>query len=122
MKLALIILAGAVLSAGTAAAQSLPAEVKLADGAFTDKAGKPLYTYTNDTMRNMSHCENRCAEAWPPLIARPGSEPVGEWYLIKRGGGVQQWAYKNHPLYTSAKDQAGKPATAANELWLVAKP
>jgi predicted lipoprotein with Yx(FWY)xxD motif len=122
MKLALTLFASLALTAGVALAQSLPAEVKLVDGAFTDQAGKPLYTYTNDTMRNMSHCENRCAEAWPPLVAKPGSEPVGDFYLIKRGGGVQQWAYKNQPLYTSAKDKAGKAATAANELWLVAKP
>jgi predicted lipoprotein with Yx(FWY)xxD motif len=108
--------------AGRANAQAVPAEVKLVAGAFTDQAGKPLYTFTMDTMREMSHCEARCAVDWPPLQAKPGSKPTGDWYTVKRGDGSLQWAYKNHPLYTSAKDTAGQGATASNEIWLVAKP
>lgn len=118
----LTLLGGLVLMAGAAQAQNLPAEVKLADGAFTDAAGKPLYTFVNDTMRNMSHCERRCAEAWPPLLAGADAKPVGDWYTVKRENGALQWAYKNHPVYTSVKDSAGKPATAADEIWLIARP
>lgn len=111
-----IALSASLALAGAASAQALPAEVKLTAGAFTDQAGKPLYSFTMDTMRDMSHCEGPCAAAWPPLIAKPGSKPVGEWYLIKRADGQMQWAYKGHALYTSAKD------AGPNELWLIAKP
>ncbi len=122
MKFAMTLIASAALMASAAYAQSLPAEIKVVEGAFTDAAGKPVYTFTNDTMRNMSHCEGRCAELWPPVVAKPDAKPMGDFYTVKRGGGVLQWAYKNQPLYTSSKDEAGKPATAANELWLLAKP
>lgn len=108
--------------AAPAFAQDAPAEVKLVDGAYTDKAGKPLYIFTMDTMRNMSHCEGRCAEAWPPLKAPADAKPKGAWYTVKRPDGSNQWAYKDKPLYTYAKDAAGQPATGVSEMWLLAKP
>lgn len=122
MRVLVLAATAAAFMAGAAYAQSLPAEVKLKNGAFIDHASKPLYTFTMDTMRQMSHCEGKCAESWPPLLAKPGSKPVGDWYTVKRENGALQWAYKNHPVYTSTKDKAGKPATAANDLWLLAKP
>ena len=89
-------------------AQILPGGVKMANGAFADAAGKPLYTYDNDTMKNMSHCEGRCAVAWPPLAAEDGAKPIAGWTLIGREDGSKQWTYHDKPLYTFARDVAGE--------------
>jgi predicted lipoprotein with Yx(FWY)xxD motif len=101
----------AALTATAAFAQDLPAGVKRADGGLTDAAGKPLYTFVMDTMKGMSHCTGPCATAWPPLIAAPGAKPFGDWTLVTREDGSKQWALKDKPLYTFAKDEAGKPGT-----------
>ena len=99
------------LSTGTVAhaAGTMPAGVTMANGAMTDAAGKPLYTYDNDTMVGMSHCTGRCEAAWPPLKADDKAKPVGAWTVISRDDGSKQWAYKTKPLYTFAKDTAGQP-------------
>ena len=116
-------LALAFAAATLAFAAAPPAEVKLgADGAFTDQAGRPLYTFTLDTMRMMSHCEAACAKAWPPLLAASEAQAAGDWYTVPRVDGSHQWAYKNHPLYTYAKDTPGQRATGVSENWILARP
>jgi predicted lipoprotein with Yx(FWY)xxD motif len=97
------------LIAGAALAQ--PPGLKDQHGAKADAAGKALYTYDMDTMKGMSHCENRCAEAWPPLVADANAKASGDWTVINRGGGVKQWAYKDKPVYTFARDKAGEAGT-----------
>jgi len=46
-----------------------------------------------------------CAQAWPPVRAAPGAKPVGDWTIIKRKDGIEQWAYKGQALYTSVLDR-----------------
>lgn len=104
-------------------ADMAPAGVKTANGVFTDATGKPLYTYDNDTMVGMSHCTGRCETAWPPLKAEDNAKPMGAWTVITRDDGSKQWAYKNKPLYTFAKDTAGQPGTGEQPgvPWKLAK-
>jgi predicted lipoprotein with Yx(FWY)xxD motif len=97
------------LAAGAALAQ--PPGLKDANGAKADAKGHALYTYDNDTMKGMSHCEGRCAEAWPPLVAEANAKASGDWTVISRGGGVKQWAYKDKPVYLFARDKAGEAGT-----------
>jgi predicted lipoprotein with Yx(FWY)xxD motif len=104
-----VMLAGLVLAPGLAEAQPAPSNAKLSNGVWTDPAGKPLYTYDNDTMKGMSHCEDDCAKAWPPFLAGPKAKAVGDWSIIARGGGVHQWAYRGKPLYTFPADKSGQP-------------
>ena len=99
------------LCAGGASAQSMPAGVQTANGALADASGKPLYTYDMDTMVGMSHCEGRCATYWPPLSAPADAKPMGDWTVITREDGSKQWALKDKPLYTFAKDTAAQPGT-----------
>jgi predicted lipoprotein with Yx(FWY)xxD motif len=116
--LALTLAAGAL----SAQAQSMPGGVKMANGAMADSAGKPLYTFDNDTMKGMSHCTGRCETAWPPLKAAADAKAMGDWSVISREDGSKQWAYKDKPLYTFAKDEAGKPGTGeAAGPWKLAK-
>ena len=116
---AAIVLVGA---AGAASGQTMPAGVKMANGAMVDAAGKPLYVWDRDTMKGMSHCNGDCAAKWPPLVAKPGSKPSGDWSIITREDGSSQWAYKDKPLYTFAPDEPGQPPKgAAIPHWTLAK-
>ena len=99
----------AALVAGSALAQ--PPGLKDQHGAKADAKGMALYTYDMDTMKGMSHCEGRCAEVWPPVIAAPNAKASGDWTLVPRGGNVKQWAYKDKPVYTFARDKAGEKGT-----------
>jgi predicted lipoprotein with Yx(FWY)xxD motif len=111
-----------VATAGAASGQTMPAGVKMAGGAMADAAGKPLYVWDNDTMKGMSHCNGDCAAMWPPLLAKPGSKPSGDWGVITREDGSLQWTYKDKPLYTFAEDKPGQPAKgAALPHWALAK-
>ncbi len=117
-----LILAAETKAAEAAAPVGLPAGVQLKDGAFADAAGRPLYTFNFDTMVGMSHCEDDCAQMWPPLIAPKGAKPAGDWTLVTRENGAQQWAYKTKPLYTYSKDQPGGPALGLEAPnWKLAK-
>ena len=81
-----------------------------------------LYVSQRDR-RDTSNCDERCASAWPPLVATDHSagQKVGLWSVIQRSDGKQQWAYKGQPLYTYAKDTAGQPATGVSPAWPRAK-
>ena len=46
-----------------------------------------------------------CTEAWPPVLASDDAEPIGEWAILEREDGAQQWTHDGYPLYTSALDQ-----------------
>ena len=110
------------LTATAASAQKLPPGVKMANGAMADASGKALYTYDMDTMKGMSHCEGRCATAWPPLVAPADAKATGDWTLVTRADGTRQWAYKDKPVYTFAKDAADQPgAGEAVPNWKLAK-
>ena len=63
MKALGAILVALFLAPALAAAQSTPSGARMFHGAWADPSGKPLYTYDNDTMKGMSHCEADCAQA-----------------------------------------------------------
>lgn len=45
-----------------------------------------------------------CTDLWEPVHADQDARPVGKWTVLSRTDGTQQWAYDEHPLYTSTKD------------------
>lgn len=45
-----------------------------------------------------------CVQHWPPLAAPAGAAPVGNFTIIKRADGIDQWAYRGYPLYLSHRD------------------
>lgn len=85
-----------------------------------------LYVFDKDPVGSgKSVCNGGCATNWPPLLAKMGAQPIGDWSLVSRDDGSQQWAYKGRPLYYWAKD--GKPGDMSGEgmlsnAWHVAKP
>lgn len=85
-----------------------------------------LYVFDKDAPGSgKSVCNGGCATNWPPLLAKMGAQPIGDWSLVTRDDGSQQWAYKGRPLYFWAKD--AKPGDMTGEgmlsnAWHVAKP
>lgn len=110
------LLSACVLLAATAPASAFdsnlpyPSEVALADEAgkgfvyrrFPGSAR--LYTYDLDTPTR-SACNEECAGKRRPVLVRtPGAKPMGDWTIVKRTDGYNQWAYKGRPVYTLFHD------------------
>lgn len=100
------------------------APVKTSDGVLTNQAGMTLYTFDRDS-GGKSACNGPCAGNWPPLTAKAGDKPSGDYTVISRDDGSKQWAYKGKPLYTWGKDQKPGDKTGdgfLNNQWHAAKP
>ncbi len=106
-------------STGTAPATTL----QTAKGeTFVDASGMTLYTFDKDS-GGKSACNGPCAKNWPPFAASGGTAS-GNWTIVTRDDGSQQWAYKGKPLYTWAKDSKPGDVTGDgfNQVWHVAQP
>lgn len=90
---------------------------------LTNAAGMTLYTFAPDA-NGHSACNGKCAEFWPPLMAKAGAMASGSWSVITRKDGSKQWAYKGKPLYTFVRDKkAGdEMGDGFKGVWHVAKP
>lgn len=125
MKTRFTLLTGAALAAWLAMPSLVlaqePAMVK--EGRLVDAQGMTLYTYGKDS-KGQSNCTQECADIWPPLIANEDATAAGDWSLVTREDGTQQWAYHGKPLYTYVKDT--KPGDTTGDtlmgVWHVAKP
>ncbi len=105
------------MTAGAAAAMAklpYPAEVSLIHRRTgwlfrASPSNLRLYAYDADPS-GKSVCTGQCAITWPPLIAPAGAMPLGEWTVVVRDDGRNQWAYKSHPAYTRSDASPDKPA------------
>lgn len=115
------LLAGALLAWPLLSLGAEPAQEK--NGMLVDSQGMTLYTYDKDSA-GTSNCADACAQNWPPLVAPAGAVAEGEWSLVKRADGSQQWAYDGKPLYTFVMDK--KPGDMLGEgkmgVWHMAMP
>ena len=46
-----------------------------------------------------------CTTIWPPVLAAADAKPVGNWKVVARPDGRNQWAYEGQALYTSILDK-----------------
>jgi predicted lipoprotein with Yx(FWY)xxD motif len=97
---------------------------KVNDGRIVNADGMTLYTFDKDVTPGVSACTGGCMSYWPAATASPGDKPSGDWSLLPRADGSQQWAYKGHPLYRYAADkQAGDTkGDGFKDVWHIAKP
>jgi predicted lipoprotein with Yx(FWY)xxD motif len=102
----------AALVATIAAPGAFGQAVSEKDGRLADAGGRTLYIFDKDSA-NASHCTGDCAVTWPPFVAPAGAAAQGDFGLVSRDGGVQQWSHKGRPLYYFAGD--GKPGDANGE-------
>lgn len=101
------------------------APAKVSDGVFIGSNGMTLYTFDRDAVGSgKSVCNGPCAQNWPPLMVAAGAASSGEWSVVTRDDGSQQWAYKGKPLYFWIKDQKAGDRTGdgVNNVWRLAKP
>jgi len=76
-----------------------------ADGALIGPNGLSLYVFAKDMAGSgKSVCVDTCAVNWPPLTVAPTAKALGDYTIIARADGTQQWAYKGMPLYYFIKD------------------
>lgn len=102
-----------LLSILAAAAPAVPSQVQaVREGdAYvlrTLNGALPLYSYDRDEA-GKSNCNDRCAAAWPPLLAPASAKPIGRWAVITRLDGKSQWALDGKPVYTFVRDTPGTP-------------
>ncbi|HEY0340404.1 MAG TPA: hypothetical protein VGC34_06340, partial [Steroidobacteraceae bacterium] len=62
-----------------------------------------VYAYDKDTPQS-SACNGECIKTWKPLMAPRVAQAQGEWSIIERSPGVEQWVFRGKPLYTYALD------------------
>jgi predicted lipoprotein with Yx(FWY)xxD motif len=74
--------------------------------AFVDEAGKPLYVFDADAKGIPTCVSSECLSQWTPLVAGRLARGVGEFSVIHRDDGIDQWAYKGWPVYTFVGDIA----------------
>ncbi len=90
---------------------------------LTDENGMTLYIFVRDEP-GKSNCNDRCAEAWPPLMADANADAPENFSIITRDDGSTQWAYNDKALYLWFQDE--KPGDTSGEgvrdVWLVARP
>ncbi|RIX48901.1 MAG: hypothetical protein D3M94_03065 [Rhodocyclales bacterium GT-UBC] len=94
-------------------------------GMLTGSNGMTLYVFDKDTAGSgKSVCNGPCATNWPPLFVADGAMAHGDYSIVQRDDGKQQWAYKGKPLYFWIKDQKAGDITGDgfNNVWHVAKP
>lgn len=105
---ALLISVQSVFLAPAAHAQAVSEK----DGRLADAGGRTLYTFDKDSA-TASNCIGDCTVMWPPFVAAAGASAKGDFGLVAREDGAQQWSYKGKPLYLYAGD--AKPGDANGE-------
>jgi len=101
------------------------APINVQSGVLTNPAGMTLYVFDKDAAgAGKSVCNGECAMKWPPLAIANDDQASGDYSIVIRDDGSQQWAYKGKPLYRWFKDQKPGDATGdgVNNVWHAAKP
>lgn len=124
MKIALV--AGAVLfSLASFAAQADDMPAMASGGMLVAANGMTLYTFDKDPANaGKSACNGPCETYWPPYKASATDHAMGDYSIIKRDDGAQQWAYKGKPLYFFQKDMAkgDMKGDGFKDVWHAVKP
>lgn len=125
MNLMSALLASTVLAACAGQGMRAESPASVADGVLVGANGMTLYTFDKDAAGSgKSMCNGPCAGNWPPLFAMDGAMAAGDYSVIRRDDGKQQWAFKGKPLYYWIKDSKAGDRTGDgfNNVWHVAKP
>jgi len=66
-----------------------------------------VYTWDGDEP-NKSNCYEKCLNDWRPVAAPALAADTGQWTVIKRSSGTNQWAFRGKPLYTHKNDPGSR--------------
>ena len=86
---------------GVAAVQANPTIET--NGVLGNRDGRTLYTFDKDSA-GKSNCSGGCAAAWPAFTVGNASLAGGDFSIVVRDDGTQQWALLGKPLYFFAGD------------------
>ncbi|HWK75910.1 MAG TPA: hypothetical protein VNQ81_16660 [Povalibacter sp.] len=106
----------------------LPAGIavkEVADAAafvLVDRLNHTLYAVDANKAREVERCSSDACRQWEPLSAPQLARDLGDFSVIARDDGIQQWAYKGRALYTYRGDLAPGYANGlgVDERWDVA--
>ena len=73
---------------------------------LVDGNGMTVYFFDGDANKDRAGCKAPCEAPWRPLVAPQLSLPVGDFTVVVRNDGINQWAFKGYPLYTHVEDRA----------------
>jgi predicted lipoprotein with Yx(FWY)xxD motif len=73
---------------------------------LVDQRGHTLYAVDGKDAREVARCSNEVCRRWEPLNAPQLAQAVGDFSVIERDDGIEQWAYKGSALYTYSGDLA----------------
>ncbi len=81
-------------------------DVRTVNGyALVNDIGRAIYAYSGKGEYAQKGCTTSvCPDRWEPVMAPRISQAMGEFTLIDRSDGFQQWAYQGKPLYTYGGD------------------
>jgi predicted lipoprotein with Yx(FWY)xxD motif len=107
--------------------RALPAGISIrempdAEGlVLTDYRGRALYAFEGDPTQDAKACTTVPCP-WQPAAAPAAAGPVGEFAVMVRPDGINQWTYKGEALYWYAHDLASGDAygIGVNPKWHVA--
>jgi predicted lipoprotein with Yx(FWY)xxD motif len=72
---------------------------------IVDSHGMPLYLYGGDVKSGKVQCAaGPCGPEWRPVTTGQLSNAMGDFTIVNRDDGIQQWAYKGSPLFTFSGD------------------
>ncbi len=112
------------LLAGCASTSGGGTPAMMKGGMLVDAKGMTLYTFDRDVANSgKSVCNGDCAVKWPPVFAKAGDKPAGDYSVVTRDDGRMQWAHKGKPLYTWPEDQepGDKYGDNYNKVWHIIK-
>jgi predicted lipoprotein with Yx(FWY)xxD motif len=98
-----------------------PAEVSLVQEAQgwtfrQSPTNLPLYLY-EPRLSGATACDSACRRQWIPLLAPAGEKPLGDWTIVVRKDGRQQWAFEQHPVYLHRHDGPDRPSGGSPGPW-----
>jgi len=122
--------AGAVLSAGLASAETLNVKTKDGIGSYlADEKGVTLYLFKKDSPgKSACGAAGGCLEKWPVFFAEKIEPAAGidaaAIGVITREDGKKQTTYKGLPLYYFFKDKAAGDTLGqgVNNVWYIVAP
>ena len=74
--------------------------------------GMTLYILDGDVKKENQICssDSACTDVWIPLMAAELALPIGNFSVVERADGTNQWAYKGRALYSFEKDRVAGDA------------
>jgi len=80
---------------------------------IVNKSGFSVYTRDGDD-RGKSNCHDSCLADWTPVPAPENVTERGGWTTIEHSPGINQWAFRDKPLYTYKHDREERSFAGAD--------